>query len=295
MAIHFTFSNNGKKQFANAFNETDPVYLGFTTSYLRNEGMMHNKPNEKFIYNPAGYEAAHGFWAYFIHPTALCESQGSFLCLNTYDQAKFTYTFMQYAAHVPNGDFVKYFRQLLQLPKAAEYFPELSLVDGCVHLNKLEGTVIQLEDNQSTTGLMDYLNPTLDAVDPPEILNAARFIHWTMNDPEHRKLQVSVAVEHMKDAMSNYSKRYGLDGVPDGVCLIICDIRHQGRAKSSQIISALNTNGDWRKAGLNLLELGKEHYPQRISTLKKSIQSYLDAGIFGKKKYDEASGDFVDL
>lgn len=295
MAIHFTFSNSGRNQFANAFNEPNPFYLGFSTSYLRNEGMMHNKPTEGLIYNPADYEADYGFWAYFIHPTSLCESQGSFLCLNTYDRAKFTYTFMQYAAHVPNGDFVKYFRQLLQLPNAAEYFPELSLVNGFVHLNKLEGTVIQLEDNQSTAGLMDYLNPTLEAVDPPELLNAARFIHWTMNDPEHRKLQVGVAVEHMKEAMANYSKRYSLNNVPDGVCLVICDIRHQGRAKSSQIISALNTNGDWRKAGLNLLELGKEHYPQRIKILQKSIGKYLDEGIFGKKKYDEASGDFVDL
>lgn len=142
---------------------------------------------------------------------------------------------------------------------------------------------------------MDYLNPTLDAVDGQELLSAARFIHWTMNDPEHRKLQVRIAVEHIKESLANYSKRYGLNGVPDAVCLLICDIRHQGRAKSSQIIDALNTGGDYRKASFNLLDLGKEHYPERIKTLKRVMQLYVDNGILAKKKYDEASGDFVDL
>ncbi|MBK8564795.1 MAG: hypothetical protein IPN76_16025 [Saprospiraceae bacterium] len=159
----------------------------------------------------------------------------------------------------------------------------------------MEGTTVPLENNQSTQALMDYLNPTLDAVDGQELLSAARFIHWTMNDPEHRKLQVRIAVEHIKESLANYSKRYGLNGVPDAVCLLICDIRHQGRAKSSQIIDALNTGGDYRKASFNLLDLGKEHYPERIKTLKRVMQLYVDNGILAKKKYDEASGDFVDL
>ncbi len=295
MAIHFTFSTNGRNQLGKSFNETSPFHIGFATSYLGNIGLMHNKPQPGCIYNPEAYVDEHGFWAYFIHPTAVCESQGSFLCLNTYDNAKFTFTFMQYAAHVPNGDFVKYFRSLLQLPLAAEYFPELAVEKGQIVLKKLEGNSIPLENNQSTQALMDYLNPTLEAVDGPEQLNAARLIHWTMNDPAHRQHQVRTAVAHIKGAMANYSKRYGLHGVPDAVCLLICDIRHQGRAKSNQIIQAMNTGGDFRKASFNLLDLGKEHYPERIKTLKRVMQQYVDKGILAKKKYDEPSGDFVDL
>jgi hypothetical protein len=295
MAIHFTFSNNGRNQLGKSFNETTPFHIGFATSYLGNIGLMHNKPQPGCIYKPEDYVDEHGFWAYFIHPTAVCESQGSFLCLNTYDNAKFTFTFMQYAAHVANGDFVKYFRSLLQLPLAPEYFPELAVEKGQIVLKKLEGNSIPLENNQSTQALMDFLNPTLEAVDGPEMLNAARLIHWTINDPAHRHHQVRTAVAHIKGAMANYSKRYGLHGVPDAVCLLICDIRHQGRAKSNQIIEAMNTGGDYRKASFNLLDLGKEHYPERIKTLKRVMQQYVDAGILAKKKYDEASGDFMDL
>ncbi len=295
MAIHFTFSSNGKNQFGKTFDNATLFPIGFSTSYLGNLGLMNNKILEGCVYKPEEYTGEHGFWAHFIYPTSICESQGSFLCLNTYDRAKFTFTFMQYAAHVANGDFVKYFRELLKLPLASEYFPELTLENGHVVLKKLEGTTVALENNQSTQALMDYLNPTLDAVDGQELLSAARFIHWTMNDPEHRKLQVRIAVAHIKASLANYSRRYGLNGVPDAVCLLICDIRHQGRAKSSQIIDALNTGGDYRKASFNLLDLGKEHYPERIKTLKRVMQKYVDDGILARKKYDEATGDFVDL
>ncbi|MBK8564796.1 MAG: hypothetical protein IPN76_16030 [Saprospiraceae bacterium] len=122
MAIHFTFSNTGKNQFGKTFDNPAPFPIGFSTSYLGNLGLMHSKLIDGCVYKPEEYTEEHGFWAHFIYPTSICESQGSFLCLNTYDRAKFTFTFMQYAAHVPNGDFVKYFRELLKLPLASEYF-----------------------------------------------------------------------------------------------------------------------------------------------------------------------------
>jgi len=99
------------------------------------------------VYNPADYVADFGFWAYFIHPTAQAESRGSYLCLNTYDRAKFTFSFMQYAAHVPNGDFVKFFRKLLALPSGIDYFPKVVLKDSRIYYRDGNGTLSQLGIN----------------------------------------------------------------------------------------------------------------------------------------------------
>ncbi len=66
-------------------------------------------------YDPAQHRDKHGFWADFIFPTSQCESRGVFHCINSYDRARFTFSFLQYAAHVANGDFVKFFRKLFAL------------------------------------------------------------------------------------------------------------------------------------------------------------------------------------
>ena len=57
-----------------------------------------------------------GVSADFIHPTAMAEGG---LHASTLTTAAPHFTFLQYAAHVPNGDFVRYFRTLLALPLAS--------------------------------------------------------------------------------------------------------------------------------------------------------------------------------
>jgi len=244
------------------------------------------------IYDPAAYRAAHAFWADFIFPTVKCESGGIFHCVNTYDRARFTFTFLQYAAHVPNGDFVKFFRRLLALGAGAEYFPDLVIKDGAVCRVTEAGTV-KLETPETAEPLMRYLNPSLDEVEEIEAINAAKFIHWCDNDPQHQALQVAVGIEHLREAMKGYAQRYSLDGRSDKVCLVVADIRHQGRGRSSQILSALNTGGNDEKAFKNLLEIGKELYAGRVATLKAEIGKQATAGIMGKRKYSAQQGDFV--
>src|SRR5262245_43242407 len=66
-----------------------------------------------------------GFWAHFILPTAVCESSRFMTNINTYDSARFTFGFFQFAAHVADGDFVRFFRRLLDLRSGRDYFPDL--------------------------------------------------------------------------------------------------------------------------------------------------------------------------
>ena len=75
--------------------EKETLYQG------TNHGLYNTSTPNGVAYNAADYVGEYGFWAYFIAPTAKGESNNSFVCLNTYDRAKFTFSFMQYAAIAP--------------------------------------------------------------------------------------------------------------------------------------------------------------------------------------------------
>jgi len=92
--------------------------------------------------------------------------------------------------------------------------------------------------------------------------------------------------------MKSYATSYNLDGFPAKVCQVVCDIRHQGRATSQQIISALNTNGNHELAFNKLLQLGQPLYASRISTIRSVIIKLVSDGKFGKK-YSMSKRDFV--
>lgn len=294
MAINFTFSQSGTSRFAQVIGGGDPKFLvGRETVFQQTQHGLYNLsiPNG-LIYKPDDYKTEYGFWAYFIAPTAKAESNNSFVCLNTYDRARFTFSFMQYAAHVPNGDFVKFFKELLALPKARDYFPKLVVQNKRIFYRESSGALTQLEDDATTEGLMKYLNPSLDQIENQEVICAARMVHWATRDHAHRRIQVKVAVEHFKENMKQYAQSYNLDGCPDKVCQVICDIRHQGRATSQQIINALNTGGNYDAAYNRLLQLGQPLYASRISTVRAVIKNLTGAGIFGKK-YKKSTNNFV--
>lgn len=281
-----TLSNGRTVHYAQLANSTNAKFvIGYPTTYDGDKTGLYNlgssQPN--LVYRHEDYSDAFGFWAAFIYPTAMAESKGSFIVLNTYDRAQFTFTFMQFAAHVPNGDFVDFFKKLLALPNGADYFPRLVLQNNRIHYKNSNKTLKQLEDDDSTQALMDYLNPGRTEIENQELICAARFVHWATNDPKHRALQVQCAIDLYRDNMVAYDKRFNLDGAPAKVCQVICDIRHQGRGKNDRIAAALSTNGDWEKAYTNLLTIGESNYKSRIETLKKTIASLEKAGLFGKK------------
>ena len=288
-------ANGRTAHYAKLNGTTEQKFVfAFRTMYDGNVGLYNTQISNVPVYKPVDYISAFGFWAYFIYPTAMAESQGAYTCLNTYDRAKFTFSFMQYAAHVPNGDFVKFFKKLLALPNAADYFPKLVLKDSRIYYKNSNGAFSQLEDDLSTQALMDYLNPTLQEVETQELVCSARMVHWASSDPNHRRIQVETAVQHFKNNMVEYDKRFKLNGVPANVCQMICDIRHQGRGMNDRIANALNTNGNYNLAFTNLCSIGAANYSQRINTVRATINKLLNDGTF-KKKYDSASNSFVDL
>lgn len=264
-------------------------YIGSRVSFDGGKGLMNIKGADEQRYNREEFRAAHGFWADFIHPTAMAEG-ALYHTLNTYDRALFTFSFLQFAAHVENGDFVVYFRALLQLPLATEYFPDLRLVNNRICRISDNGTATPLESDTSTAGLMNYLNPSRNQVEDTEVIQAAKFVHWAQSDPLHRQTQIETGISLFRQNMASYAKKYDLDGVLDSICLVVADIRHQGRAKDPAIITALQSSHPLER----LLAIGEQKYGERIATLRREIKKLTDEGILGTHVYSLEKRDFVD-
>ena len=262
-------------------------FIGSRVSYEGNKGLMNVVGSSDQKYDRATFRQDYGFWADFIHPTAMSEG-GLYHTLNTYDSARFTFTFLQYAAHVPNGDFVVFLRTLLALPAAADYFPDLTLANG--RICKVEvGGPTPLESNDSTEPLMDYFNPTSEEVEDTEVIQAARLIHWAQNDAAHRDVQIKVGIDHFKAKMKTYAKWYPmLDGSSPQICLTIADIHHQGRGKVSQVRLALQSANPL----VELLKIGEPKYHTRLVTLAKEINALTKDGTFANLRYNAAQNDF---
>jgi hypothetical protein len=268
------------------------LFVGKEVSYQGRRGLQNLGSAGSSRYDPDDYRDQHGFWADFIAPTAQCESGGVFCCLNTYDRAAFTFGFLQFAAHVPDGDCINFFHELLALPAAAHYFPDLSLIAGRIHKHAA-GAAQCLETAKDTTEFMGYFKPVQEQVSPEEVRRAALCLHWCENALESRNLQVAVGIRLFRNNMLLYADKYGLDGAPDFICCILADIRHQGRASSTKIRTALDTGGDWVQARKQLLALGAADYPARIAALNNSLDDLEQKGIFGRHVYDLASADFI--
>lgn len=262
-------------------------FIGSRVSFDGGKGLMNLVGTQAQRYNRAEFRPTHGFWADFIHPTAMAEG-ALYHTLNTYDRARFTFSFLQFAAHVPNGDFVVYLRALLKLPLAKEYFPDLVLTNNRVCRVTDQGTV-PLESDATTAPLMDYLNPSLAQIEDTEVIQAAKFVHWAQNDPTHRQTQIDIGIAHFKEKMAGYAQQYALDGVEDTICQLVTDIRHQGRAKTPAIVAALHS----AKPLEALLLLGEPKFHERVVTLRQEIKRLVAEGTFGTHKYSTAKKDFV--
>lgn len=263
-------------------------YVGKDVSYGSRRGLMNsaNPPGPR--YGAGDYEAVYGHWAWYLLPTITAESRRYFTCLNTYDRARFTFGHIQLAAHTPNENFVLLFREMLALPLASAYFPDLTMKDGRVH-RRTAGGLKALESGSSTAGLQSYFNPNEDRVDDSEAERAARVIDWCATDEALRDLTVDFAVRQQRRKLAYYATKIPLDGIVDKLCLVVMDILHQGRAKFSSIKERLASHDPFE----SLLGLGASTYKERIATLRAEIRTLEELGKVGTKVYDKGANDFV--
>src|SRR4029077_13113615 len=155
--------------------DSSRFFIGSRVAFEGGKGLMNVSGTAAQKYDRTQFQGTHGFWADFIHPTAMAEG-ALYHTLNTYDRARFTFSFLQFAAHVPNGDFVVYLRRILALPQASEYFPDLAIEHDRV-VRRTENGSVQLESDSSTQGLMDYFNPSREEVEDTEVIQSAKCIH----------------------------------------------------------------------------------------------------------------------
>ena len=183
-----------------------------------------------------------------------------------------------------------FFRRLLDLPSGKDYFPDLVVQNGRIFRETERGPK-QLESSESTNDLLNYLNPSSSSVEDIEVINAAKFIDGTNQYSEQRALQADEAVTTAKRIMKVSGKRYALDGMIDKICIVIMDIRHQGRAGSQSIINALQAGNSEETKFNNPLGIGANQYQDRIKTLKTQIQKLVTSGVLETKCYRLADND----
>ena len=287
--LEFELIREGSKWFASTQGER--FYVGNRVPFQGRLGLMNLRDQSSPIYDPAEYTNTFGHWAHFISPTVKAESRGHFNCLNTYDRAGFTFGFLQFAAHVADGDFVKFFRALLQLDERTAYFPDLELRDGRI-VQPTENGVVRLETAASSEGLKKYLNPSGGEVENREVLSAARFVHWCAHSKAHRELQVKVGIDTIRQKLRTAHNKINLEGRRDKVCFVVVDILHQGRGTFAAMKQIIQNNND-AAAYEKLLTIGASSFEERIDTIRAEVARLETAGHFGTRKYSSASNDLV--
>ena len=259
------------------------------------------------IYDFSDWVEAYGPWAALIEPTGEGESHNSFSCLNSYDRAGFTFGFFQLAAHTPKDNLILLFRELLQLPRASFYFPDLTLNDGEV-FKRVEDDLRPLEGARDRTdgynrpgeqgAFMEYLNDDMKNVDAAERCAAAALIHWSVHDEAHRRAQVDVAVRLAKKKVARIADRVERNGVSlNGRTMpevaMALDIVHNGRGGRttySKIARALD-EADPMQA---LRQIGRSPtFEGRIDRVADRASDLLGAEPYVALRYRAADNSFV--
>lgn len=270
-----------------SINSEPRFYVGTEVRYGSFRGLMNQANPYGPRYDPKSYEVEFDFWAYYLLPTIFSESKGAFTCINTYDRAKFTFGHMQFAAHTANANFVLLFRELLRLPGAATYFPDLIVHNGRIQQKK-NGQFRQLENDSCTAPLQEYLNPDFPQVGPRSVTVAAKFMDWCARDPQFVRTMAAFAFRDQRRKLQGHARKLVLNGLSDKLCLVVLDILHQGRGKYVAIAAALKKSDPFDA----LLGIGIHAYRERISTLRQEILQLEGKGIVGQRVYNQDAGNF---
>lgn len=219
------------------------------------------------VYHAGDFVAEFGAWAHIIAPSIACEG-GRFTALNSYDRAAFSFGIGQFAAHVPEGDFVCLMRRLLALPEAQIYFPSLRVAKGRITTDVPPLQI--LENAKTSAALMAWLNPDPAAIDAAEVQAAARLIHWTRARPAARRAQVAQMVASAHRHLQRAAKKLSLDRLGGDLCVVLMDLLHHGRggAKLWPKVAVALTAADPLAA---LLAIGAGPWAGRVAQLRAEI------------------------
>ncbi len=290
MPIDFDVTQDGRDYYCSA-DGAPKFFVGRRVPYEGRVGLYNvfgGSPLQSLNFSAGNYAGEFGFWVEFIAPTAACEGK-NFLTLNSYDRAAFTFGFTQFAAHVPEGDFVHYFRALLARPDAGDYFPDLALRNGRITRVGGAGAPVQLETADTTQPLMTYLNPSSAGVEDAEVLAAAKFIHWTANQREVRLAQISEMIAAYRGFMASADAKHLIANRGANQCCVIADILHHGRGGKTawtQIKTAMASADPFAA----LCAIGGSKWAGRVKTLKTAIAANPH---FADRVWSSAQKDFV--
>lgn len=268
-----------------------PWFVARRVAYQGRIGLSNvfaGSPLKELVFKAANYAPDVGIWAQIIAPTIGCEG-GSFLAVNSYDRAAFSFGIGQFAAHVPDGDFVRWLRALLARPEAAGYLPDLGVAGGRVARMAPGNPPEPLESARDTKPLMTYFNPQPDAVDPQEVLIAARLMHWAATSRSARVAQIHQMIASMRASLMRADARGLIDGKSAACCCVIADLLHHGRGGTGAwgYIAEALASADPLSA---LLEIGASHWPERVETLGAAIRA---APLLAERRWSSARKAFA--
>ncbi|TIV25116.1 MAG: hypothetical protein E5W02_00625 [Mesorhizobium sp.] len=285
---------SGVSFYATEASTGERFFVAKSTRYVQRRGLA--RSSTLLIYDR--FQAANqiGAWAHFIWPTAMGESNARHLTINSYDRAHFTWGFFQLAAHTPKDNLILLMRELLGLSSAAAYFPDLKLVNGRVHQVTSSGEVDLEHEEAVPVGsqtevqiprFMRYLNPDSYRVDNAEVLTAAKFVHWSLNDPKVIEKTIEVALRIVKRKMNAFAQRYDLFGRRPELAIWVLDMFHQGRGSVSQVKAALQLSSfSAQLDALSKIDVTGVH-EQRLRTVRECVKILMDENVFAGIKFGD--------
>lgn len=262
-------------------------YAGIIHTYFSRRGI--SRASNLLKYDRFEFENEVGAWSHFLWPTVMAESGGRYISINAWDRAHFTWGFYQLAAHTARDNLILLMHELVQLPSCQIYFPDLTLHDGQV-AQIVDGSPRTLEREVKVPvgswvetqipDFMQYLNPSSKRVEEREVLTAAKFALWAINDPAMRQKTVEVSVDIMKRKLRYRAKMFDLFGKRPELAIWVSDMFHHGRGSQSQVRAALKLETlDAQLDALSEIDTTGKHSARR-KTVKRFVEKLMAEGRF---------------
>ena len=304
--VRYTVKPAGEPQDAGTeFSVTDmdtgqSFYAGKIHIYRTRRGL--SRSSTLLIYDRNDAATKIGAWAHFMWPSVMAESNGRYISINAWDRAHFTWGFYQLAAHTARDNLILLMRELVQLPSAQRFFPDLTLYDGKVSRVTPTGPISLEREEQVQVGsrtetqipdFMKYLNPSSFRLDNGEVITAAKFAAWAQADEAMRDATVRVSVAIMRRKAKRWGEKFGLNGKRPELAIWVSDMFHHGRGDEDQVRAALaRPTFQSQLDALSVIDTSGQH-AARLATVKRHVNILLDERRFENVQFGEGDLSFV--